>query len=262
MSSRTPPPANHDRYLDADDARLRYRDDGSGPPLLLLHGWTFDLDMWDPQVEALAGSHRLIRFDRRGFGLSSGQPSLASDVADARRLCLQLGVERTAVLGMSQGARVALQLAASAPRLISCVILDGPPALATNESADIPLADFREILRTRGIEALRQAWRRNPLAKLRTQDPRMHDLLDRMIARYSGSDLATASLSVPVLVLNGEHDLKTRLRAGEALSQTVPTAEHALIPEAGHLPNLDNPRVYNDTIRSFLARHPPRENLP
>jgi pimeloyl-ACP methyl ester carboxylesterase len=259
MSSQTPSSANSDRYIDAGDARLRYRDEGSGPPLLLLHGWTLDLDMWDPQVEELAGSHRLIRFDRRGFGLSSGQPSLASDVGDARRLCLQLGIERTAVLGMSQGARVALQLAASAPRLISCLILDGPPGLSTNESTDVPLTDLREILRTRGIEALRQVWRRNPLATLRTPDPRMHALLDRMIARYSGGDLATASLSVPLLVLNGDHDLKTRLRAGQALSQSVPSAEHALIPEAGHLPNLDNPRAYNDTIRSFLARHPPME---
>jgi len=103
--------------------------------------------------------------------------------------------------------------------------------------------------------------------------------LDRMIARYSGSDLAaseepvaaaspaataaagdaTASPLVPLLVLNGEHDLKTRLRAGQALSQTAPFVEHALISEAGHLPNLDNPHVYNETIRSFLARHTPLE---
>jgi len=245
-----------DRYLEAGDARLRYKDEGAGPPLLLIHGWTLDLDMWDPQVEELAVSHRLVRFDRRGFGLSSGQPSLANDIADAQRLCLQLGIERTAVLGMSQGARVALQLASSAPRIISCVILDGPPALTTVASTDIPLGDLREILRTRGIEALREVWRRNPLATLRTTDPRMHELLDRMISRYRGSDLATASLSVPVLVLNGEHDLKTRLRAGQALSRTAPFVEHALISEAGHLPNLDNPHVYNETIRSFLARHP------
>ena len=297
MSPPTVSSATSDRYIDVDNARIRYRDEGSGPPVLLLHGWTLDLEMWNPQVEELAGLYRMVRFDRRGFGLSTGQPSLASDVADARRLCLQLGIEGTAVLGMSQGARVALQLAASAPRLASCVIVDGPPALSADESTDIPLADLREILRSRGIEALRDEWRRNPLATLRTPDRRMHELLERMIGRYSGGDLAagnepaaqiatpapsatpapattpaptamaartewTATLHVPLLVLNGAHDLETRRRAGQALAQTSPSAEYVLVPEAGHLPNLDNPRAYNETIRSFLSRHLPRESLP
>jgi pimeloyl-ACP methyl ester carboxylesterase len=170
------------------------------------------------------------------------------------------------------------------------VIVDGPPALSADESTDIPLADLREILRSRGIEALRDEWRRNPLATLRTKDRRMHELLDVMIARYSGTDLAgsaesaapaarlapaarptspgaaatnaSASPRVPLLVLNGEHDLETRRRAGQALSQTSPFTEYALVPEAGHLPNLDNPHAYNETIRSFLARHLPRESLP
>lgn len=52
-----------DRELSLPHARLRYRDEGAGPALLLIHGWTLDLDMWEPQARALADAYRVIRFD-------------------------------------------------------------------------------------------------------------------------------------------------------------------------------------------------------
>ncbi|MGH8327277.1 MAG: alpha/beta fold hydrolase, partial [Steroidobacteraceae bacterium] len=82
-----PQPASPDRYLPVTGALLRYREEGRGAPVLLIHGWTLDLDMWEPQVAGLGGSFRLVRFDRRGFGLSSGRASLASDVQDALAVC-------------------------------------------------------------------------------------------------------------------------------------------------------------------------------
>ncbi|HVS78395.1 MAG TPA: alpha/beta fold hydrolase, partial [Steroidobacteraceae bacterium] len=79
MSPQSAPP---DLYLPVAGALLRYRDEGAGPAVLLIHGWTLDLDMWEPQVAGLAGAFRLIRFDRRGFGLSSGRASVTADVRD------------------------------------------------------------------------------------------------------------------------------------------------------------------------------------
>ena len=66
-------------------ARLRYRDEGAGRAVVFVHGWTLDLEMWEPQ-SPLAAELRLVRYDRRGFGLSTGLPSLAEDVADLRAL--------------------------------------------------------------------------------------------------------------------------------------------------------------------------------
>ena len=67
-----------DRHLSVPGARLRYRDEGAGPAVVFVHGWTLDLDMWEPQAP-LAAQLRLVRFDRRGFGLSSGtRPSAAT----------------------------------------------------------------------------------------------------------------------------------------------------------------------------------------
>ena len=73
-----------DQYLMVEDARLRFRDEGAGPAVILLHGWTLDLEMWDPQVARLRQEFRLVRVDRRGHGFSSGTPSPARDAIENR----------------------------------------------------------------------------------------------------------------------------------------------------------------------------------
>lgn len=274
----SPPPATPDLYLPAAGALLRYRDEGRGPALLLIHGWTLDLDMWEPQVAALADSFRLVRFDRRGFGLSSGRASLAADVQDALSLCDKLQLERLACLGMSQGARVALHLCRIAPKRISCAILDGPPRIFAKQTADereadededVPLAEYRELLARGDIATFRRRWANHPLMQLETRSERARALIHRMTARYSGKDLlqelpetedhwdlaAAASLRTPALVVTGEHDIISRLRAADALRGALPFTQRASISAAGHVPNLDNPLMYNSVLRAFLERH-------
>ena len=264
---------DEDLYLPVPGARLRYRDTGAGLAVLLLHGWTLDLDMWESQATALAGSFRVIRMDRRGFGLSSGRPALTDDVADVQALCRHLALNRVAVVGMSQGSRVAARLAAIAPDLLSCFVLDGPPAgIVADASAgegDVPLTQFRALVRTGGMEAFRRAWTRHPLTQLRTADPGAHELLGRMIARYRGDDLQQApagapdswerpaleSVSKPALVIGGAFDIETRRNAAEAIARKLLRGERAIVPNAGHLCNLDNPRAYNALLLRFLEQN-------
>ena len=116
-----------DRYLGVDGARLRYRDEGRGAAVLLVHGWTLDLDVWESQVEALRHAFRIIRFDRRGFGRSSGRPSIEHDMRDLGALCRHFELKRVALVGMSQGSRAVLAYACADPSQVSCLVLDGPP---------------------------------------------------------------------------------------------------------------------------------------
>jgi pimeloyl-ACP methyl ester carboxylesterase len=260
-----------DLYFERDAARLRYRDEGSGPAVLFIHGWTLDLDMWELQVSDLRRTFRVIRFDRRGFGLSSGHPGIARDVADARALCRHLGLQRVACIGMSQGARVACELSAAEPALVSCLVLDGPPdlrAAAALTSSDVPFTEYRALVKAQGIEAFRRAWADHSLATLRTHNEHARRLVCTMLRRYPGVDLLdpvtdigaptdptpVEELRVPALVLNGQHDLESRKLAGRMLAQTLP-CKHVFVRDAGHLPNLDNPDVYNTVIRAFLERH-------
>ena len=227
--------------------------------------------MWGAQAAALSDSYRIVRLDRRGFGLSSGHPSIAGDGADLWALCGHLGLESVALVGMSQGARAVLQFAASFPRATSCIVLDGPPRTGTPNAAggsvDVPFEHYRELARTQGLSAFRAEWSGHALTRLRSGDAESQALLARMIARYPGTDLldmaarsAAATpggndglMGRPALVINGEFDLESRREYAEELAVLF-SVERVAIPGAGHLCNLDNPRAYNDALRNFLRK--------
>jgi 3-oxoadipate enol-lactonase len=241
-----------DRELTVAGARLRFRDEGDGAALLLIHGWTLDLDMWEPQARELSKAFRVVRYDRRGFGLSTGHPCLSQDVTDVLALCEHLRLHSIALLGMSQGARVAAHVAARNPELLSHVIFDGPPAgivIGHDAPSDIAIAGTGEFL---------QEWRKHPLTQLR--NPRHRELLDRMLARYRPNaqvaaplpPLEAAAIRAPALIISGALDLQTRIRAADELARSLPASERAIVPEAGHMPNLDNPPVYNSLLRQLL----------
>jgi len=226
--------------------------------------------MWDPQVQELQDAFRMVRVDRRGFGLSSGIPAPDRDASDLAALCHHLRINRVALLGMSQGARSVLDFAITAPAQVSAIILDGPPTpdgVAADE--DVPVARYRSLIRSDGIEAFRREWARHPLTQLSTRDERAHALVAAMLERYTGTDLISASPSLaasnirtplasvtaPALIVNGELDLPSRLRAAQRLGSLLPSAQRAVIAAAGHLPNLDNPDAYNRLCRAFLTQH-------
>jgi len=257
-----------DQFIDMGGARLRVRTAGKGPAVLLIHGWTLDLDMWTPQFATLANRYRLIAFDRRGFGLSTGVPGLEHDLADIEQLLAELSLEQIAIVGMSQGARVALRWAIRHPHRTTCLVLDGPPRdlLAAGRSdGEITFTGYRELVRGEGIDAFRRQWLEHPLMRLSTHDVRARTLLRQMVNRYPGHDLLAddadrasnvgdlSQLDLPVLIINGEHDCDARIGAGADLARAMPEARLAVIPAAGHLANLDNPGAYNAVLGEFLS---------
>jgi len=261
-----------DRNHRSGDARLRFRDEGAGPAVVLIHGWTLDLDAWEPQAAALAGSYRVVRYDRRGFGLSGGMPGRAADLEDLGGLLDHLRLEAATLVAHSQGARVALAFALRHPERVTALVLDGPPDetgdAAAAGDADFSIAEYRRLAQEQGVDAFRRAWLSHPLMRLHMDDAAARDLALRMLERYPARDLsgpaevtpppvgasALARLLRPVLVVNGELDTPIRRRAGESLARALPLGERVVVPGAGHLPNLDAPRAYNDALQAFLER--------
>jgi pimeloyl-ACP methyl ester carboxylesterase len=261
-----------DRQFRSGEISLRYRDEGAGPAVVFLHGWTLDLELWDAQAAALGDSMRVLRLDRRGFGLSGGTPDARADAGDVVALLDHLQVPRAAVVGMSQGARAALATAQGVPHRVTALVLDGPPDCFSagdgEADADLSMQPFRELVRTGGLDAFRRAWRVHPLMRLHGGDPAAQAALDGMLARYPGRDLtgpapaaaaavdaaSLARLALPVLILGGQHDTPARIRAADALARALPGAGYRRIPGAGHLANLDNPAAYNDELRAFFRR--------
>jgi len=259
-----------DRWLDRPDARLRWREGGAGPALLLLHGWALDLTLFEPFVAAARAHLRLVRMDRRGYGASSGEPSLPADVVDAIALMDAAGIDRFAVLGMSQGARVAAGIARAASARVTHVILDGAPALRgladEEHEPELPLADLRRLARE-DMAALRAALRSHPLLALARHGEAAAALLHEQLERYPAADLRSmhppppppgfpsgrATFPQPVLVLNGARDSAARLRIGRRLATVLPRARREVLADAGHLACLDDPEGYARIVLEFLS---------
>lgn len=256
MSMRTGP----DRYLERDGARLRWRLEGSGPAIALLHGWALDLQSWNPAAELLAAHFTVLRFDRRGFGLSSGLPDNQCNAADLHALLDTAGIERVVLLGMSQGARLAIHYALLQPARVRALVLDGAPSTESTEP-ELPMAEYRALLQTQGEAALQRRILRHPLMRLQVADASARQLLEGILSRYRGLDLLQtlprrkaidpATIALPTLIINGEFDSPARRDAGQRLQQAIPGAQRMELPGAGHLALLDDPRKYTQSIITF-----------
>src|SRR5436309_113068 len=127
---------------------LHYVDHGGdGPPVVLLHSFLMDVDMFAPQVAALGDSFRLIALDERGFGgTPADAPFTYWDIArDVLGLLDQLGIERAAIVGTSQGGFIALRVALLEPARVSALVLMGTSAAAEDPQV---AATYRQLAAT------------------------------------------------------------------------------------------------------------------
>lgn len=232
-------------------------------PIILLHGWTLDHRMWAPQIGGLGGQHFLVMPDRRGCGGASAPPDLAREAEDVIAIADYFGLDRFALVGLSQGAAVALDVARRFSERLNGLVVSGAPlpSLVPREEV-IAIDTYRDWAAAGNLAALRRDWTLHPL--MQAHSPDAEALLGAMLADYDGRDLAAQSeppglprevlraLAVPVLSLTGEHDTPWRRACAKALADIAPRAIHALVPDAGHLANADSPACFNALVAAFL----------
>jgi 3-oxoadipate enol-lactonase len=252
-------------------AEIRYEVRGEGPAVLFLHAFPLGLFMWDSQVADLEASHRVVRFDNRGFGGSppQGSPLTMDRIADdAADLLDHLGVDQAVVCGCSMGGYAAFAMVRRhAARIRALVLQDTRPG-ADNEEARRNRADVAERVLREGAKAAADAYlpklvgetthRERPdlLARLReailAAPPRgIADALLGLGARVD-SQPTLAQVRVPTLVVCGGEDVLTPPSEAEAIHRAIRGSQLVIIPEAGHLANLENPEAYNRALVRFL----------
>jgi pimeloyl-ACP methyl ester carboxylesterase len=192
---------------------LYYETQGVGPVVVLLHGAGLDLTMWDSQVEPLARSFRVVRYDARGHGRSAAPMGPHSMAEDLRLVLDHLGAQRVHLVGFSMGATVALDFAttnAADVLKLALVSVSGPPRGAPlRPDAPAPLTE----------EAGR--------ARLR-------------------------ALTVPRMLIVGERDVAAVLTVAERVAAEVPEVPVVRMAGGAHLINRDVPDEFNRVLLRFL----------
>jgi len=256
----------------------RVRMAGSGPPLLLLHGFSLSGEIFSYLTSFLGAQYRLIAPDLLGHG-ETGCPTrltrygTAEQVADLVELLSSLDASPAFVAGYSMGARIALSLAVMAPHTVRKLVLEsGSPGLSNEverqarRESDERLADRLE---SAGLAAFVEDWERLPLfASQRRANVRERQLQAQIRRRQSASGLANSlraigtgsqpswwewlpALKVPTLLVTGAEDAKFTATA-ERMRQLLPDARHVVVSDAGHAVHLEQPSDFLQCVTSFL----------
>ncbi len=251
---------------------------GEGVPLVLLHGFTGSAATWQPFAAAWPG-FRTIAVDLIGHGASDAPAdesryTMARCVADVTALLDALGAGRTAVLGYSMGGRVALHLALAAPDRITALVLEGAsPGIADADERRERVASDRALaddIERAGVEAFVDRWQALPLFATQARLP--DAVRERLRAQRLGNSAAGLAnslrgmgagttepllarlheLSMPVLLVAGEHDVKYRALA-LAMRDRMPDARVQIAPDAGHAVHLEQPAAFAALVKEFLT---------
>jgi 3-oxoadipate enol-lactonase len=253
---------------------LAYDDYGPGPVVVLLHGFPLNRKIWSAQETNVGSIYRVIAPDLRGHGESAapeGVYTMDTMAGDVIELLDALQINEPVVLGgQSMGGYVALALMARYPERFRALML-----IDTRASADSPEAarNREELARTVETTASPKHVVDAMLPKLFAEETRTRraDLIPpvragmertspraiagalRGMAQRPDRTAELASITVPTLVMVGEHDMITPPEEARQMAEALPNALFAVIPNAGHLAPLENPEAANEAILTFLA---------
>ena len=250
--------------------RLYYEDTGgAGLPLVLSHGFLMDAEMFEPQVLALGGRHRVITWDQRGHGRTEStiDPFTYWDSADDLvGLLDHLGVEQAVIGGMSQGGFIALRFALShSGRTAALVLIDTQAGQEDPEKAgqydlmhDVwvtsgPSDQLVEVVASIIIGNQRPespAW----IAKWKDRDPASMTRIYRTLIDRDDVTGRLGDISAPALVIHGTDDVAIDLSIAEQLCERLPGCKSVVqIEGAGHASSLTHPQPVNTAIEDFLT---------
>ena len=240
---------------------IDYEVTGTGPAVLLSHGYSATRRMWDDQHRALADRYRVISWSMRGHGAteSPADParySAALTIADMHALLTHLGVERAVIGGLSLGGYVSLGFALEHPAMTrALVICDSGPGYRNAEAREAWNARAREraaALEARGLEALGRSREVAESARLHRSAQGLAHAARGMLAQEGSRVIdGLAGIAVPTLIIVGDQD-QPFLAPCEYMAKKIPGARLEVIRGAGHSSNLDQPETFNRILRDFL----------
>ena len=246
-------------YMTREGVRLYYEDHGSGPAILLSHGYSATSQMWQDQIAAFRERYRIIVWDLRGHGMSDypDDPDLYSKqhtVADIAALLDECGLDRAIIGGHSLGGYSTLAFHRVHPTRCDALMLFncGPgfkkdeARLKWNETANRRAKRFEDeglsVLGDRA-EALR--------AKHRNADGLAHAARGMLAHDNAEVIFSLPDIEKPTLVLVGEDDAPF-IAATDYMAAKIEGSRKVVISAAGHAANLDNPGEFNAAMGAFL----------
>ncbi|HEY0295780.1 MAG TPA: alpha/beta hydrolase [Bordetella sp.] len=258
-----------DNYLEVNGIRIRYRVEGSGDWLVLIHGVGGRLEQWDQFVALLQGQYRTLRFDQRGMGETSkpaGPYHIDDYVNDAYALMEAVGVDRCHLAGCSLGALVAQGLALAHPEKLKKLIFLAGVAGRTEEekrrvqerlgivAGGIPGQHFENsVIRwfTDEFRAQHPDVIAAYAASNRKNDPKAYAAAYAVLANTDFAE-RLHEIEIPTLVVTGENDMGSNPRMAQFMHEQIAGSQVAILPKLRHSLLIEGPQQVLDVVGPFL----------
>ncbi len=260
--------------ITVDSRRIEYLDTGgAGTPVLLVHAFPLRAQMWEPQMESLGDRWRFIAPDLMGFGGSHAPEDAAgysvdSFAGDLKAVLDELGIDRVVLVGLSLGGYVALAFLRKYRSAVTALVLADTRAEADAPENIAKRTSQQGIVREQGIGALTEGLIGALLGEpTREKKPdvveTVRGLMENPAAGYAGALEAMkgrpdstpdlTSIDVPTLIVVGENDTLTPPELSRKMHEHIGASRLVVIPEAGHLSNLEAPEAFNGALAEFLS---------
>ena len=261
--------------INRDSRTVSFTDSGGpGTPVLLLHAFPLNSKQWDGQIESLSERFRFIAPDLQGFGGSTAPDdestySMDSFADDAAAVLDELGLDDVVLAGLSMGGYIAFAFLRRHGQRVSALVLADAKAEADPPEAKEKRTSQQTQVRAEGTAGLIEGLSGALLGEAtREKKPDVVESTKKLMAENppagfigaleamknrpdSTGDLA--SIAVPTLIIVGETDGVTPIAASEALNQGISGSKLVVIPESGHLSNLEAPEAFNGALAEFLG---------
>ena len=261
--------------VEVNGTRIFYEATGHGSVVVLLHAGNLDRRMWDPQFVAFGRTHRVIRYDARGYGRSGRALAPYRANEDLHALLVALGVSRVSLVGSSLGGRIAVDFALANPGMVERLVLVAPGLSGWNfVHRDTTWVPEARQARDRGDSAgIALAWLKQDFMRPAMEQSTLAAALRRIAAdngrfwmdfvRYpgeadeQGTPVAlgrTRLLRAPTLLITGTRDTPDIAGIADSLARSVPSIRRVTFDGAGHLPSAEQPDRFNRVVLAFLRQ--------
>ncbi|MFG1625701.1 alpha/beta fold hydrolase [Kribbella sp. NPDC049227] len=250
--------------IDAGGIRIYYETQGTGEPVILIHGGATTGESWRAQAPALAERYQLFIPDRRGHGRSpdvEGPATMDGYAEDMIAFMAALGLESAYVIGWSDGGKVAVRMALSRPELVRKLVMIGTELTRAGGTS----ANDRLMTTPEGLDSL-ATLAREDYERLSPDGPGHFGVVFAKWTEMWSSipDIQPADvqhLPMPVLLMQGDDDC-VRIEHNVAVARAIPDAQLAVIPGASHAVPLEKPALVNGLLLDFLGDTPSPKYMP
>jgi pimeloyl-ACP methyl ester carboxylesterase len=257
--------------IEINGINIDCRDEGEGLPVIFIHAFPLNQTMWDEQVTGIRGTCRAITLDLRGFGRSGfarTAHSIDQMAADVRGLLKGLGIDRVVLVGLSMGGYVTFAFYRNHPECVRALVLADTRATADTQEGRERRIKSAEKAERDGSAAIaddmvpmllgRSSLNARPDLIARTREmieansPAGIAAAQRaMAARRDSTDLL-AAMNLPVMIIVGSEDSLTPPIEATTMHQAIRGSRLEVIQGAGHLSNLEQPRLFNEALIEFI----------